>query len=744
MMGALQSWRCGCLMVAGLFAGMALTVAQPAEAQQPSGGKDDVASVYADFLHFARLGKFDEAKAMADKLLAHSDLTPLALLAASDRDKESVPTLLMLIKHTTLSETSQKILDVIREGEFEKRKETSRIRENIDKLGGPPQMEFAAIQRLKESGEYAIPEMIDALHDGSKAKLAPRIVRALPQIGQSAVGPLVYALGIEDREIRKHVIWALGEIGYPQAVPYLLQIARDEDQSNELREAALSSIGRIVRTSDRAAPTSTVSAFLALANQYYDEHGSVRADPRVPKANVWYLRDDRLTAVEVPREIFGPVMAMRCCEEALLDAPADADAMALWLAGNIRREARLGMDVESTEPDASADADATRDPGFPRSVYFARAAGPEHCHLVLGRAVADTDKHAALGAIAALEAVAGESSLVGSESHKQALVEALRFPDAEVRFKAAIALARALPRTPFRGADLVGHVLSEAVRQTGEPQYVLATGDSTELNRMADELRASGARVVAETNFHAAMERARRELQHVNGFILGTDLESPPVATATGELQREYRFTAMPVVLMVYPDQSHRAEMAVLSHQLVAEADRTATADEVLSLMGKLLEDVKGGPMSPELASELALRATEALRLAALDGRTVIDISPAIDSLIQVLGSSNEDLRLAATRALALMPTSIAQTGVASVALDSGNAEPLRLAAFEALAESARRYGNLLGADHVSQVVKTAADTSNLTLSTSASQALGALNLTSNQVSEIVRGYHRG
>ena len=543
----------------------------------PSTGQEEVRVLYEDFLHFARLGKFTEANAYANRLLEHSDLSPATLLQIADTDSNSVATLITLIGHTSLREPAQRVLDLIREGEFIQRQDVSRIRANVEKLSGPPQMEYNAIQRLKESGEYAIPVMVETLQTPNSPELSPRIIRALPQLGKAAVSPLVIALNTSNADVQRDLVWALGEVGYPQAIPYLLKLMQNPNLPAESMRTARESLQRIASTSDRPAAESAIEAFMRLANQYYNEQGSVKADPRIPIANVWYWEEERLNAKQVPTEIYGSIMAMRACEEALILQPNCREAIALWLAANFRREARLGMDVESIESDSGTDADSTRPVDFPRSIYFARSAGPEYCHLVLGRAVKDLDKDVALGAIAALDLVAGEPSLIGLEDFKQALVKALEFPDTEVRIKAAIALARALPQASFTGSDLVAPVLAEALLQGSNEQYLVVDADRENVNRIAQGLRESGATVVAESNFYVAMDRMRSELPAVSGIILSTDLQTPALNTALVELREENRLSRVPVIVLCRAGQEYRAEANESDRQLrmlQATADR--------------------------------------------------------------------------------------------------------------------------------------------------------------------------
>jgi HEAT repeat protein len=729
------------------WVGAAPTVAQEAESPEESVAPTDgsgVASLFEDFIHFARLGRFDAAKAYATRLLDHPDLDPVELMTVAGRDANNIDTLIVLVEHSSIAEQAQQILDVIRRGEFMQRQDPKRIKDNIEKLLGPPQTEYNAIQRLAESGEYAVPWMVEALGDRNRERLWPRIVRALPQLGRDAIKPMVIALENDRPETVQTLARALGEAGYPQAIPYLQKLAGREGMAAEVRQAAVEAIEGIERRSGRRMVGTAADNFVDLAEQYYAEHGSVKADPRVPTANLWYLRDGFLTAVAVPTEIFGPIMTMRCCEEALLLAPRHQGAIALWLAANIRREARLGMDVESDQGDPNADKDPSRPEDFPRSVYFTRAAGPLYGHLVLERAVRDGDAEVALGAIAALRVTAGESSLVGTEDYKQPLVEALRFPDRLVRIKAALALAAALPKSPFAGSQFVPEVLAEAMSQGGSPRYVVVDADESNLNRVLGELRETQATVIGDTNFYTALARARKELDTVTCFFLGTDLENPTLVQALRHLKDEYVYANTPIVLLVKPEHVSVAETVARQVPRIEQVPAGSGVDELTQASGRAFEKSGQTPLGPEVALPLAMETADVIRQVALDGKTVIPVAAVEPALISALSSESEELRIKIASALALFPTATAQDAIARLALNTDHSESLRIAAFDALAESARTGANRLDPQRIADLIKVAADEPVLPLRTAASEALGALNLTTNQASEIIRKYHQG
>jgi len=702
--------------------------------------------LFEDFLHFARLGKFDLADAYARRLLEQPDLDPVELLRIADADRRSIDTLILIINNSSIGERATRILDLIREGEFAVRRDVDRIKANIEKLGGPPQMEHAAVQRLVESGEYAVPWMLRTLQDPARERLHARVLAALPKLGHAAVNPLVAALRTPDEAMRGQIIRVLGQIGYSQALPYLQKVLLDSEVTSATRAAAEEAIRQVSRAARRLPEGSPATAFFRLAEQYFDEHGSVAADPRQATANVWYWKsaNQALEAIPVPQRIFGPVMAMRCCEEALEIDPADDATIALWLAADIRREARLGLNVESPVPGEPIEADETRPADFPPALYFTRTAGARHAHLVLERAVRDRDPAVALGAIAALRAVAGEASLIGTQQPEQPLVRALEFPQRLVRLRAALALANALPKSAFAGSEQVVPVLAGAIQPQVVERFVVVEPDAENLNRLAAALRQMPAEVIAESNFYKAMDRARAELDGVTAFFLATDMTAPNVGSAVSALDQEFLFAAVPVVLLVKPQEEAIARELGAGQGRLGQIEAGVDPETLPELLSAVRARAGQTPIDEALALELALRATRTLNRIALDGRTVLNHEAAEPALISALAVENEELRVSCVEVLAKTGTATAQRAVADVAFDPANSESLRGVGFAALAESAKRYGNLLDSPRVDRLLTAAREEADLVMRTAASQALGALNLADNKASEIIRAFHRG
>ena len=96
-------------------------------------------------------------------------------------------------------------------------------------------VKLQAINRLRDSGEYAVPWLVSTLQDDTQTRLHSRIIRMLPKMGKSAVNPLVIALKMGDNDTKQFIVKALGQIGYPQAIPHLLAVLEDPTSSRELQ-----------------------------------------------------------------------------------------------------------------------------------------------------------------------------------------------------------------------------------------------------------------------------------------------------------------------------------------------------------------------------------------------------------------------------------------------------------------------------------------------------------------------------
>ena len=739
-----QSARCNLLttvtLAVVLFVGPAVAIAQqptgdadpvPDQAAKPAGIEDlSVEDLYIDLVHFTMLGRFDIASAYGRELLDRPEADPDTLLVIADQQARSRETLIWATSRAALADVATEVLKRIAQGERNKRKDSKRIIAAIDGLAGGARAELNNARRLRDSGEYAIPWIIQALQDPKKTALHARIARTLPKIGKAAVSPLVAALDVDDPIVLQTLIRSLARIGYPQAVPGLKVLAEDVNQSDDVRRAAAEAIARILPSHQPVFSMSAADALFALAEDYWDNAPGVRADPRVAETNVWYWRDGFLRPTPVPTEIYEDVMAMRNCESALRLRPDFEPAVALWLASNFRREAELGMDVESEGPDDARMAlDATRPPGFLRGIYYARSAGPRFCHRTLGRALKAGNSAVALGAIAALKDTSGPAGLVGIENEKQPLVEALVYPDRAVRIKAALALAAALPPNGFSGEQNVVPVLAEALAQTGVSHAVIIDPDRENRNRIAALLADENVNSLSEDNVLKALARVHKELPAVDVVFIASDVARPTLAETLALLRRDFRLANTPLIFLARRGDDDTCDELALGHPHIAVVPSDAPKVALLRRWDDTAARVGRVPLDADEALDLAIDACHVLDAIAVSRSPVFAFDQATPALIIALQHPAEDLRIEAAFVLAHAASPDAQNALAAVAVDPDTEMTLRLPAFESLADSAKRNGNLLNADNLTALKELTISAADPVIRTNASRALGALNL---------------
>ncbi len=411
---------------------------------------------YNDFLHYLMIGRFDLAAGYAQTVI-DSNPDPVELFKLSEANPRGYGLLLKAgesAEDAQLKALCNKLIGIIEQGRFLSRSNPKVIVEEIARLSTTKRGQLIAIERLRNAGEYAVMYMLDALADNSRKAEWPNITYALSQMSRSAIRPLVAALGTDNLTIKADIIKALGEIGYPQSLPYLKYVA-EKDESAELRDFAESSIRKI----DAAAMKIPASRlFYRLGEDYYYHTESLAPADDVNFANMWFwnAKDSQLTREQVDKGYFNELMSMRCCEWAL---KADADlgqAIGLWTAAFFK--------AESADPVMPA----YFGKGHADAMTYATTAGPEYLQQALARAIRDKNAQVALGVVEALSTTAGEKSLFYRVGTVQPLTQALSFDAKAVRYSAAIAIANAGPRQPFNESTLVMMNLAEALSQSAE------------------------------------------------------------------------------------------------------------------------------------------------------------------------------------------------------------------------------------------------------------------------------------
>ncbi len=412
---------------------------------------------YEDFLHYAKIARFDMAKGYAQKVIDECS-DPVKLLEIAQQNPRGYHFLQRAAENPHAPELAQLasgIYEIIEEGKFIRRTDPKVIVQEIKRLSTTERGFRDAVQRLKNAGEYAIPYMIDTLADTYRKDEWPNVIRALPLIGKDAIRPLAAALQTNNMFVKQQIVESLGQIRYPQALAYL-QYVVENSESPELRNTARHSI-RQIDPAGLIVPAAQL--FNQLAEKYYYHTESLAPALNAEFANIWFWDEQtkRLIKHEVDKDYFYELMAMRCCEWSLKADPEFGRSISLWLAAYFKAES-TGIAM----PDYFGSA-------HPNASVYATTAGPEYLHQVLDRALEDENPYIALGAVEALAITAGEKSLLYYIDAEQPLVRALTFNNKPVKFSAAIAIAAAGPTEDFPGSEMVIQNLIDAIASKFEP-----------------------------------------------------------------------------------------------------------------------------------------------------------------------------------------------------------------------------------------------------------------------------------
>ncbi len=726
----------------GIAMMLSLMLVDPARGQAagegaaaPAGSQPAVASELSrlaeDFWHYASIGRYDLAKSQAEKILAGSADANAVLdafeaviagrnrLVASERRVELYERLLAWQRVGELRDSSAKLLSLFNKAKQTRRADVAFIEANIQRLSVNARAYMLAMEQLRQSGELAVPIMLNYLRDPAKKSQYIAIRSALRDLGQKSLNPLLAATEMKDWTTLLWVVSALGDIGYDNAVPYLVRLY----QSKETPEAVKSAVRESLLRLNVANPgeLSVAQLYFDLAERFYYGKASIVVEPGSDVGFMWTWTDRGLSKQNVPAAVFNEDMALRCCEYALRADATHGEVVSLWLAAAYKREVEL--------PEGAAD--PMWDEKHPTPHFYAVNAGVAHLNPVLARSLRDHNAAIALKAIKSLQEIVGSSSFL-AEGEDKPILTALRYPDRRVRFEAAFAVAQALPQAPFTGQDRVVPILAEALAQTGKPGVLIAAKSQDRLNELKGVL-AAGYKTAGGATADAAIAAA--------GVISGVDIvivdeDNPGIDRLFSAVRDNVRLAGAGLLIRVTSEVA--SPYAVLS-QTNPMVSVTAAKDEGLAAAVEAARKRAGGlPMDEALATTYALRSAELLAKLAISRGQVLDLNVAQSALLSGLEDSRPEVIRASGGVLALLNSNQAQIGLLAKAMDEKTPDELKIALFKNLSTNAKFFGNLLDGSRVAALTNFVGVTVGLDVRSAAGEAHGALNLPADQVKTLI------
>ncbi|MBX3358858.1 MAG: HEAT repeat domain-containing protein [Phycisphaeraceae bacterium] len=696
----------------------AATIATPTLAQPQN---DDV-RLLKDFIHYVLINQGDQAKSTAAALMDRG-LTPTEfakLVESSGEASRFQKAVIDAGRFPDLEPFSAKLLAAYERGKLDQARDPGEISKNIGMLVGTGRQRQLAQERLLTAGEYAMPQLLQALLQRTDPVLAAEVRTVIFNLRSQAVIPLVTAMAGLDAVSQENLASLLGEIGSPTALAYLYEL-HDSTTSQPVRSACETAVKRIAGQFDPSVSPSRL--YRNLAEGYYAESPSLTSFPNEDQQLLWSFDPGLgLIPTAIRSELFHEAMAMRQAESALRLDAANRDAMALWLAANFRREIETPGGYENPVYPA----------GRRDAMYYAVAAGPEAEQAVLARAEDAMATQLARRAIAALERTAGADGLVEAGGSRRPLLEALRYPDRRVQYEAAMVIGSAQPRTAFDGSEQVVPILGSAVRDAAARYAVVIAGgtsasqsDAAERQaQLTEVLKSKGYDVRVSTSTLADAAQAIAEAPGVDLVVLAVP------ASQTDRTIKQIRGTpklaATPVLALL--DLAGVAEVGprYLRDHSVAIARSGLSNDQIGEAAEQLIQAAVGGAISKEEALAYKAGALRVLRDLAVSGTSTFNVGDATASLIVAMGDNRGEMKQSIAEVLSYINDKRAQVAIMDAAMGASGDE--RVALIDKVTSSAKRYGNLLEPRQVTRIIEIVNTTSGAE-ATAAAALMGALSL---------------
>jgi hypothetical protein len=700
--------------------------------------KKEAETQLRDFVHYTLINRYDLAAANAQALL---DRLPAPYGKAEDGKGMSLSTFARLVEGTgelsrfertagsgqrvpELEAVASKLLRAYEAGKLEMARDANEISKSIALLTGSQTQRMYARERLMAAGEYATPQLVSALQNRANVALTGEVRTLLVDMRGQAVGPLCAALSGTDAATQEVIAGILGEIPHKRSLPYLYELASNTS-TDAVKQAAIKAITRIDGAYN---PSASVAAmFRSLGEGFYNKQTSLISFPNDDHQIIWnYLPSVGLNPVPVRSEVAGQAMAMRLSEKALAIDPSDQGALALWVASNFKRELDSPKDYKN--PLYAADR--------PGAMHYAVAAGAGVNQRVLARALDNKDTALARKAIGALDKTAGANALAASNGSRRPLLDALRYPNRRVQYEAALALANAQPSTTFDGADRVVPILASAVRDSASKYAVVIAKDAERQNSLGKQLKALGYTLLSPG---ASLSASMDSISSAPGVdLLVTDLTGSASESTIAEARATPRLGATPIISLADGVDGVANLNGKFSTDPMFRVVRTGTDEaSFAAAVTQLVDKATGEAMTAADAQGYQSKALAALRDLAVSNSPVFSLADAAGSLTGALGEVKGPARAQVAEVLARINDKRVQTALADAALSSEGEEMNTMLA--KLADSGKRYGNMLDDRQVKRLVELAGSATGES-ATALAAALGSLNIKNDALVPLILG----
>lgn len=703
------------------LASLSLALAQDGGADAGSAKLESKATGVKQFLHYIMIAKPEsaasEAQALLDGGLTAADLATIV----DDRGLADRFDNVMVRGRgmAGVADLAIRFEQMLRDGRLELARQPARIDDAVSKLTGTLRQQMFAKERLAAAGEYAMPQLLKVVTSGKDAALEVAATSVIESMRRYAVHPLCAALPKLDPANQRKVCDMLGEIGYPAAIPYLLETAQAAGVTPDVKTAADRAVSRI------GAGSADVSGqFAELARRFFDGDESLVCYPSEATNNVWsYDTFGGLAPTPVPTAVFSEVMSMLAAKRSLAHNAGNGSALAVYVAADLRRENRLPS--------------GATDPIFGTSNYspsfFAMATGPAIDSAVLGLAIDRRDTALVRDAIAAIAQTAGTASLIG-EGGRQPLIESLRYPEKRVQYDAALAIGNALPEKTFAGDFSIVPILASAVRDAGTVVGGVVSTTEEDRRQFTGKLTGAGFTTLAGAPTFAEFEPEINASIGLDVLVVVGDLESVKAGVAAARLANST--AAAPIVAVVQEADAVAAAVAFERDAGVAVWASNGTDEGFKKAVDAVFARQSGGRIVEDEALDYTVRSLETLKKIAISKSGIFSIRDAEKPLLDALARRSGGVRLLVADVLALLPSPEAQRKLIDASLTATD-EGEKIELLARAATSARSFGNQAEQRQV-DTLRSLIGTSSGALAEAAGRLYGALNLSSSETVKLI------
>lgn len=681
-----------------------------------------------DFIHFVIVAKDDIAVALGRDLLGRG-LTPEQFVGLVEdsgeeaRFREALGRASQRPNAPELNAVAEELRRLFESGLLDIARNPSEIDRNIDLLTGSLNGRRLATERLTFAGEYAAPQLLEAMLQGDDLALRAQASRVLVGLGPQAVAPLSAALTEVDPVGQELIARTLGRIPYAGSLPALREVAA-MTPSAPVREAAVRAIEAIDTSASSVDPA---ALYRSLAEAYLDEREELTSFPAEDFQLLWdYNPGLGLIPTPIRTEVYHEAMAMRLAERAMRLGAEDGATLAVWVAANYSREIDTPQGYEN--------------PAWPAdrrgADYFGVAAGVEVAQRVLARGIEDRDTPLARRAIAALERTAGAGQLWARLGDRRPLLDALLYPSRRVQYEAALALGRARPTERFDGAERVVPILASAVRDASASSAVVFTRDVEQYQGLRALLESMGFDVLPRGESTAEIEEALSQVAAVDVAIVALGGEA--TREVVSRMRSHSRLSATPTLALLAPDAFARYRRALDRDPMVSTRTLGLSDRELRASLENLLREAAGGAIDAQDARDYRRRALEALRDLAVAQGGVFAIEDATGPLISALEDATGPSQLPIAEVLSRIGRPRAQAAIleAAMAAPAGSIERIEL--LNRVADSSKRFGRMVSDQAVDRLVDVASEARGPE-ATAAAAAVGAMNLDNRRLLRLIR-----